>query len=316
MEDARLYPLVAVVGPTGAGKSEVALKLAVQFGGEVVNCDSLQIYRQLDIGTAKLTLEERQGVPHHLLDFLNPNEVFTAGEYSRTARPVLREITQRGKLPVVAGGSGFYLRALLDGLCPGPVRDDGLRGRLERRERRRPGWLHRMLVRCDSASAASIHPADVQKLIRAVEVLLKTRRPLSSWFHEGRDPLEGFRALKLGLDPPRAALYERLDARCARMFEHGLLDEVRGAFARGFPADSKAFESHGYRQAVQFLAGELSPGEALSQAKRNTRRYAKRQWTWFRKDKEIRWLCGFGDDPAIQDAALAAVAEFVSPRPR
>jgi tRNA dimethylallyltransferase len=265
----------------------------------------------LDIGTAKLLPGERQDVPHHLLDILNPDQVFTAGEYARAARPVLREIVGRGRLPVVAGGTGFYLRALLDGLFPGPTRDEALRGRLARREARRPGWLHRTLARFDPPSAARIHPGDVQKLVRAVEVLLATHRPLSAWFADRRDALEGFRVLKLGLDPPRTALYQRLDERCARMFDAGLVEEVRGILALGYPKRSKALEAHGYRQAVQVIAGDLTLAEAIYHACRNTRRYAKRQWTWFRRDPEVRWLRGFGGDAEVQECALAAVGEFL-----
>lgn len=304
-------PLVAVIGPTGSGKSELALNIAAELDGEIVNCDSLQIYRYLDIGTAKVLPHERRGIPHHLLDLLNPDEVFAAGEYARVARPLLREIAARGRLPVVAGGAGFYLRALIDGLFPGPTRSDKLRRRLARRERNRPGWLHGLLARYDPPSAERIHATDVQKLIRAAEVLLETKRPLSSWFAEPRDALEGFRVLKIGLDPPRTALYERLDARCARMFEGGLLDEVRRVMEMGFPPDSKALQSHGYRQAVQVIEGTLDLKKALYLAQRDTRRYAKRQWTWFRRDQEVRWLRGFGDDPEVLEGALKEVRGFV-----
>jgi tRNA dimethylallyltransferase len=314
MTEVPLVALVAVVGPTGAGKSELALRIAEDFGGEVVNCDSLQLYRHLDIGTAKLLPDERRGVPHHLLDILNPDQVFTAGEYARLARPVLASVAARGHLPVVVGGTGFYLRALLEGLFPGPSRDETLRGRLARREARHPGWMHRLLVRFDPASAARIHPGDIHKLTRAAEVLLATRRPLSAWFADGRDALAGFRVLKLGLDPPRTLLYERLDDRCARMFDRGLVEEVRGILELGYPATSKALEAHGYRQAVQAIAGELEIPEALLHARRNTRRYAKRQWTWFRRDPQVRWLPGFGDDARVRECALAAVAEFLTRR--
>ncbi len=218
--------LIAVVGPTGSGKSELALRLAEECRGEIVNCDSLQLYRYLDIGTAKVPPSGRRGIPHHLLDVLDPDQVFTAGEYARAARQVLGEIAGRERLPIVVGGTGFYLRALLEGLFPGPRRDERLRARLTLREQRHPGWLHLVLTRFDPASAAKIHASDVQKAVRAVEVLLLTRRPLSSWFGERRDPLEGFRVLKLGLDPPRQALYDRLDARSERMFAGGLIEEI------------------------------------------------------------------------------------------
>jgi tRNA dimethylallyltransferase len=310
-EERTARPLVAVVGPTGSGKSALALRLALEFGGEIVNCDSLQLYRYLDIGTAKPPREERAAAPHHLFDLLDPDRVFTAGEYARAARPLIGEIADRGRLPIVAGGTGFYLRALLEGLFPSPPRSDRLRGRLASREARHPGWLHRTLARFDPASAARIHAADVQKLVRAVEVLLSTREPLTAWFERGRDAFSGFRALKLGLDPPRAALYERLDARLDAMFAGGLLDEVRTVLSLGFPASSKALEAHGYKQAVQMLRAELGPAEAIALAKRNTRRYAKRQWTWFRRDPEVRWLGGFGEDPSVQEAAHRNVIAFL-----
>jgi tRNA dimethylallyltransferase len=303
-------PLVAVVGPTGSGKSELALGIATELDGEIVNCDSLQVYRYLDIGTAKLLPDERRGIPHHLLDILNPDQVFAAGEYARTARPVLRDIAGRGRLPVIAGGTGFYLRALLEGLFPGPARSETLRRRLARREANHAGWLHRLLARYDPPSAARIHATDVQKLIRAAEVLIATKRPLSSWFAEPRDALAGFRVLKIGIDPPRAALYERLDMRCALMFEGGLVDEVRRVLEMGYPPDSKALQSHGYRQAVQIIQGTLDPAEALYYARRDTRRYAKRQWTWFRRDPEVHWLRGFGEDPELLKEALREFNDF------
>ncbi len=302
---------MAVVGPTGAGKSELALRIAQEFGGEIVNCDSLQIYRHLDIGTAKLRPEERRGIPHHLMDVAEPDEVFSAGEYARRARQLLREIAARGRLPVVCGGTGFYLRALLEGLFPGPQRDEALRQRLAAREARRPGLLYRLLRRLDPASAARIHPSDRHKLIRAVEVCLLLRRPLSEAFALGRDRLEGFRVLKIGLDPPREALYQRLNERCRKMFEAGLVDETRRILELGYAPDVKPLGSHGYRQAVQMLRGELTYEQALYYAQRDTRRYAKRQWTWFRREPDIVWFRGFGDDPAVQEEALGRVRQFL-----
>ncbi len=302
---------MAVLGPTGSGKSALALRLAEEFGGEIVNCDSLQVYRYLDIGTAKPAQAERRCIPHHLYDLVDPDQVFTAGEYARVAREALREIAGRARLPVIAGGTGFYLRALLEGLFGGPERDERLRARLARREAHSPGWLHRFLEAADPAAAARIHARDVQKLVRAAEVVLLTRRPLTESFARGRDRLEGFRTLKLGLDPPRAALYARLDARCERMFASGLLDEVRAVLARGFPPSSKALEAHGYRQAVQVLSGEIGLAEALSSAQRNTRRYAKRQWTWFRREAGAVWLRGFGDEPRIGACAAERMREFL-----
>ena len=221
--------MVAVAGPTGSGKSDLALLLAEKFDGEIVNCDSLQVYRHFDIGTAKLPLAERRGIPHHLIDILNPDQLFTAGEYARLARTTIAEISARGRLPIVAGGTGFYLRALLEGLFEGPVRDQPLRDRLSAREARRPGSLHRLLRRLDSAAAGKIHANDIPKVTRALEICLLTRQPVSRLFQRGRDALRGYRTLKLGLLPDREALNPRLDARCAWMFEHGLVEEAQRA---------------------------------------------------------------------------------------
>ncbi len=308
MQQSRKPLLLVIAGPTGSGKSGLAVSIAREFGGEVVNCDSLQLYRYMDVGTAKATPEERQGVPHHLLDILDPDQVFTAGEYARVARPVIAGIADRGNLPIVAGGTGFYIRSLLEGLFPGPQRDERLREQLARRETRHAGWLYSLLQRHDPTSAGRIHATDVQKRIRAAEVLLVTRRPISSWFEEKTPHLEGYRILKLGLDPPRPELYARLDSRCERMFASGLLEEVQRIFALGFPAESKALEAHGYRQAVQVLKGEMNREEALRLAKRNTRHYAKRQWTWFRRDPEIIWLPGFGDEEIVEKSAKQHVS--------
>jgi tRNA dimethylallyltransferase len=302
--------LVAVAGPTGSGKSALALAIAEKFGGEVVNCDSLQVYRYFNIGTAKLPPEERRGIPHHLIDIADPDELFTAGEYVRLARAVIADISRRGGLPVVAGGTGFYLRALLDGLFEGPARDQTLRDRLTLREARRPGSLHRLLRRFDRESAARIHANDIPKVTRALEVCLVTRRPVSEMYREGRDALRGYGTLKIGLWPDRDALYRNLDARCAAMFESGLVEEVTRILAMGYAATCKPFESHGYKQALQLLNGELTAKEALFYAQRNTRNYAKRQMTWFRKETRMVWLKGFGDEAEPQ--ALERVREFLT----
>jgi tRNA dimethylallyltransferase len=310
--DATSLPLVAVVGPTGSGKSDLALDIAQHFDGEIINCDSLQVYRHFDIGTAKLPPDERRGVPHHLIDILNPDELFTAGEYARAARECLAEISQRSRLPILAGGTGFYLRALLDGLFEGPSRDQSLRDRLALREARRAGSLHRLLTRFDAATARKIHPHDVPKVTRALEVCLLTRRPVSELFLEGRDALGGYRTLKLGLLPDRDALYERLDQRCAAMFANGLVEEVRHILELGYSAELKPFESHGYRQALQSIRGELNLREAVFYAQRNTRQYAKRQLTWFRREAGLVWLKGFVDTPGIREQALELVKKFLA----
>lgn len=310
--DVRRHPLVAVAGPTGSGKSDLALAIAEEFNGEIVNCDSLQVYRYFDIGTAKLPEAERRGIPHHLMDIVNPDELFTAGEYARLARETIAAITARGRLPIVAGGTGFYLRALLDGLFEGPSRDQALRDRLAAREKRRPGSLHRVLTRLDAEAASKIHRNDVPKVTRALEVCLVTRRPVSHLFREGRDALLGYRTLKLGLFPDRDTLYDRLNDRCARMFEGGLLEEVRHILSLGYAETCKPFESHGYKQALQFLREELNLREAIFYAQRNTRNYAKRQVTWFRREQGLEWLKNFGDDAEVRQQALTRVAMFVT----
>ena len=304
--------MVAVAGPTGSGKSDLALLIAEEFNGEIVNCDSLQVYRHFDIGTAKLPVSERRGIPHHLIDVVDPDQLFTAGEYARMARAAIAGIAARGRLPVIAGGTGFYLRALLDGLFEGPSRDQTLRDRLAARESRRPGSLHQLLTRFDSEAARKIHPNDVPKVTRALEVCLLVRRPVSDLFREGRHGLRGYRTLKLGLLPDREALYARLDRRCAAMFESGLVDEVRRILALGFAPTSKPFESHGYKQALQLIHGELNPREALFYAQRNTRQYAKRQLTWFRRETGLVWLKGFGETEEIREAARERMAGFQS----
>ena len=304
-------PLIAIVGPTGCGKSDLALRICEELGGEVVNCDSLQIYRYFDIGTAKTPLAERRGIPHHMLDIVNPDETFTAGDYARIVRPLLASISPSA-LPVVTGGTGFYLRALLDGLFPAPSRSEEVRARLAAREGRRPGSLHRLLRRFDKAASSAIHANDTPKLIRALEVYLLTRQPITAWYAQGRDALTGFCALKIGLAPPRAALYERLNTRCRRMFDEGLLGEVKRILDMGWPESAKPFESHGYRQVLQTLRGEMTLEQALLEAQRNTRRYAKRQITWFRKEHGVEWLAGFGDEPDIQRAAIDRIRQCVN----
>lgn len=304
--------VIAILGPTGSGKSDLALRVAGEFAGEVVNCDSLQIYRFFDIGTAKVPADQRRGIPHHLIDILDPDQLFTAGEYTRMARGALAEISARHRLPVVAGGTGFYLRALLDGLFPGPSRDQALRDRLAERDRRRPGSIHRLLGRFDPQAAQRIHPNDLPKLMRALEVRLLTRRPVTEIYQEGRDELRGYETLKIGLSPPREQLYIRLDQRTEQMFQTGLIEEMRGILARGFAASAKPFESHGYRQAIQLLNGELNLAQAVFYAQRNTRRYAKRQMTWFRQEPGIDWFAGFGDDPRIQQVIIDRVRGFLN----
>jgi tRNA dimethylallyltransferase len=305
-------PLPIVLGPTGSGKSELALQIAESVGGEIVNCDSLQIYRGFDIGTAKLPLAARRGVPHHLIDIADPAELFTAGDYSLAARNVVREIAARNRVPVVAGGTGFYLRALLDGLFSGPPRNDEVRSRLDRREGVRPGSLHRILSRLDPVAAARIHANDKSKIIRALEVRLIEGQPISDILTRGREPLTGFLPIKIGLNPPREALHQRLNARVIRMFDEGLLDEVRHLLATGVTRDAKPFESLGYKEALLVLEGKLTQIQAIASTQLETRQYAKRQMTWFRGDRNVHWLEGFGDESTIQAKAITILSSIQS----
>jgi tRNA dimethylallyltransferase len=285
---------VLLLGPTGSGKTALSIALGEQFGGEIVSCDSVAVYRGMDMGTAKPSSEERARLPHHLIDVAEPNEPFTAGEYSRQARAALREIAARGRLPIVTGGTGLYLRALTEGLFTGPARQEKLRARLARsRERHGEGWLHRLLARLDPASAARIHANDTPKLIRAIEVCLAAHKPLSEVL--ARDPLTGFRLLRIGLNPPRQALYDRLNRRAAAMFAAGLVEETRGLLARYGPV--KALDSLGYRQALTVLDSEESLPHAVAAAQQGHRNYAKRQLTWFRREPEVHWIESFGDEP-------------------
>jgi len=306
------HPLVVVLGPTASGKTALSLALAERFAGEIVNCDSVAIYRELVIGTAKPSAPERARAPHHMLDLVAPEAPFTAGDYARLARQVLGEIAARGRLPIVAGGSGLYLRALLEGLFAGPLRSEQLRDRLRRRAREKsPGYLHRVLARLDRGAAQLIHPNDTPKLVRAIEVCLLANRPMSQLWLAGRQPLSGFRILRLGLNPERSLLYARINQRARQMFAAGLIDETRGLLQRySGPDCPMVLNSLGYRQAAQFLDSELTLEEAIAAAQQGHRNYAKRQMTWFRREPDVCWLAGFGDDPLIQQECLARVATF------
>src|SRR5580704_4486153 len=299
-------PLVAVVGPTASGKSTLGVWLAEQFGGEVLACDSTQLYRGFDIGTAKPGIAERRSIAHHLIDSLTPSEAATAGGYRERALVVLEDLRQRGRLPILTVGTGLYLRALLEGLAEVPQRSEELRERLRASaEEHGPGYLHRLLARLDPETSGKIAAADEQKLIRAIEVCVLTRRPVSEVHRSGRTPLEGWRSLKIGLMPPREALYERIHARTEAMLARGWMDEVRRLMDSGLPENAKPFDFIGYRELREVLRGEKDLDEARAAIQQGTRRYAKRQLTWFRKDSGVHWLPGFGDDPQIQREAAA-----------
>ncbi len=299
--------LVVITGPTASGKTALALALAERYGGEIVNCDSVAVYREFEIGTAKPTAAERARAPHHLLDIVDPAELMTAGEYARRARQVLQEIATRQRMPIIAGGTGLYLRALLDGLADGPQRSEPLRERLRATAQKRGiEWLHRMLRRLDQAAAGRIHPNDVPKVIRALEVSITARQPMTAVWQRGREPLRGFQILRLGLEPERNALYTRINQRAEEMFAAGLIEETARLFEQ-YGQAARPLQATGYKQVMQFLQGETNRKTALWAAAQAHRNYAKRQLTWFRRDPGVHWLRGFGDEPMVQAEAVACV---------
>ena len=305
-------PLVALLGPTASGKSTLAVWLAEHCDGEVVACDSTQLYRGFDIGTAKPTAEERRGVPHHLLDVLEVGEWTTAGAYRERAATVLEDLAKRGKLPIFTVGTGLYLRALVEGLAEVPERSEELRLRLRSSAAEHPaGYLHRMLRRLDRVSAEKIEPTDQQKLIRAIEVCLLAKKPLSELHQSPRKHLQGWRVLKIGLLPERERLYERLRMRTDSMLERGWMEEVRGWIELGLSEPSKPYDFIGYRELRAVLEGKGKLAEARLAILQATRRYAKRQFTWFRREPGVLWLAGFGEETLIQEQALQRVKAFV-----
>lgn len=300
-----------MVGPTASGKSGLAVRLAARFGGEVVSFDSVQVYRHFDIGTAKIPLAERQGIPHHLLDHVEPGHAYSAGEFARDARAVLGRLLARDRMPVLAGGTGLYLEALVRGLFRGPQRDPALRERLQRRVEGKPeGYLWRILTRLDAEAARAIHRNDTPKLIRAIEVSLLGGRPMTQQWRVAGAQLQSHHLITLGLDPPRETLYQRIDRRAAQMFAGGLVGEVQGLLERGIPRAAPPFGSLGYAQCLQYLDGGCSLDDAVESTARHTRRYAKRQLTWFRnRTPGVRWWRGFGN---TDSAAGWAESEFVA----
>ena len=300
-----LARLIVILGPTASGKSALGIRLAEQLGGEIVVCDSTQVYRHFDIGTAKVPLAEQHGIPHHLVDLVEPQEIFTAGEYRKRALIVLEQICRRGKVPILTAGTGLYLRALLEGLDDAPVRSEELRDRLRRKaELRGPAHLHRILARLDPPTAARIAPRDTQKVIRAIEIRLLAGKPVGEIHRSGRTGLVGYQVKKIGLLPPRAALYARIHSRVEAMLAAGWIEEVRQLIGSGIPADAKPFQFIGYAQLRAHLEAGLGREEARKQIQQATRHFAKRQITWFRKEPGVHWLSGFGDAPETAAAAL------------
>jgi tRNA dimethylallyltransferase len=300
--------LVVVLGPTASGKSALGILLAKKLDAEILVCDSTQVYRHFDIGTAKVPVADQRGIPHHLVDLVEPSEVFTAGDYRRHAVEVLEDLARRRKLPILTAGTGLYLRALLEGLADAPTRSEELRGRLrESVSVHGPQHLHRMLNRLDPQAAAGISARDTQKVIRALEIRLLAGKPVAEVHRGGRSPLEGYRVMKIGLLPPRDALYEKIHARVRAMISAGWLDEVRRLIAQGVPADVKPFQFIGYSELREHLEGRIPLDDAIDQIQRATRRFAKRQITWFRKEPGVTWLSSFGDDPVALRASLELI---------
>jgi tRNA dimethylallyltransferase len=300
--------LVVLLGPTASGKTALSLQVAERWQGEIVSCDSLAVYREFEIGTAKPSREERRRVPHHMLDIAGSEETITAGDYSRLARQAIGEIAGRGHLPIVVGGSGLYLRALLEGLFSGPPRSEALRARLrERAAERGADYLHKLLRRLDPAAAQAIHANDVPKVVRALEVGIRARAPMTGLWQKGRDPLAGFNILRVGLNPDRDALYQRINHRAREMFSSGLLEEARTLAAR-YGASAWPLNSLGYKQAMQHLQGDISLEQAIAAAQQGHRNYAKRQMTWFRREPNVHWIAGFGPDPAVQKEVEALIS--------
>jgi tRNA dimethylallyltransferase len=309
-------PIVAILGPTASGKSALGVALAKRFGGEILACDSTQVYRGFDIGTAKPTLEERHGVAHHLLDLVEPSELFTAGEYRRRAEIVLADLRARERLPILTVGTGLYLRALLDGLADAPERSAELRARLEARAASRgAGYLHKVLARLDPEAARRIAARDRQKVVRAIEICVLAGKTVTEVHRAGRDPLVGFAPIRIGLAPPRAALYARIAQRTEEMLARGWVDEVAELMRRGISAQSKPFEFIGYRALREHLEGRGSLAQATGAIVQATRRYAKRQLTWFRREPDVTWLAGFGDEIETADAAERLIMACLAPPP-
>lgn len=305
-------PLLVVAGPTASGKSALAVALAREFSGEIVACDSTQLYRGVNIGTAKPSLEERGGVAHHLIDVLDPSEAATAGGYRDMALAALADLRAREKLPILVVGTGLYMRALLEGLADLPLRSEELRERLRTSAEKHGGaHLHSVLRRMDGEAAGKIAATDEQKLIRAIEVCVLTRKPISEVHRAGRKPLVGWRVVKIGLMPPRELLYQRIEARTEAMLESGWLAEVRGLLAAGVTENAKIFDFIGYREMLAVARGKMKIEDARAAIQQATRNYAKRQMTWFRKDAGIKWFVGAGDDVAIQGEIRNWVGENV-----
>jgi tRNA dimethylallyltransferase len=300
---------IAIVGPTASGKSTLGIEVALRLGGEIINCDSVQVYQGIEIATAKVPLAERRGVPHHLIDFVSPNINYTAGDWAREAVPVIEDVQRRGRVPILVGGTGLYLRAFRNPFFVSPQTDEDLRRRLnELRERRGSEHLHAVLRRLDPASARELYPRDWPRVQRAIEVRLQTGEAMSGKKGLRPEPPESARQLRLVvLNPARPALYERINVRTEQHFAAGLVAEVKSLLAAGVPAASNALGAHGYRRVVEYLEGKRDLESAIEQTKLDVRHYAKRQLTWFRREPGAEWFAGFGEDEKLQQAVFSAL---------
>ena len=303
-------PVIAIVGPTASGKSTLGIEVALQLNGEIINCDSVQVYKEIQIATAKVPLDERKGVPHHLIDFVSPDVNYTAGEWAREAAQKIEKIESRGHVPLLVGGTGFYVRALRQPLFLSPPTDDSLRRRLSRiRQKHGPEYLHRLLKRIDPNSAQQLYPRDWPRVQRAIEVYFQTGKSIVDQQPDRPEPHESSRRLRiLALNPPRAELYQRINERTEAHFRAGLVDEVRDLLARGFSPVSNALGAHGYRRVVEYLQGLRDLDSAIEQTKLDVRHYAKRQLTWFRHEAGVEWFDGFGEENDILRSVLETLA--------
>ncbi|HZP47399.1 MAG TPA: tRNA (adenosine(37)-N6)-dimethylallyltransferase MiaA [Vicinamibacterales bacterium] len=303
--------LLAVLGPTATGKSALGLALAERYGGEIVNCDSTAVYRGFDIGTDKVMPADRRGIPHHLIDIVDPTAEYTAAQFARDAAAAVRDIHARGRMPIVVGGTGFYFRALTRGLFPGPAADSALRARLAAvAQRRDVTFLHRMLKRVDAASARRIQPRDLKRIVRALEVYCLTGRPLTEHFADTTAPLPGVPVIAVALRLPADRIAERVARRVDEQFARGLLDEVRALLARGVPETARPFGGLVYRQVLEHLHGVRGEAETRALIAQENRRYARRQLIWFRKEPTLTWFDGPGDAAST----IAAVTRFIDER--
>lgn len=305
-QDARARSIIAIVGPTASGKSELGIEVALRLGGEIINCDSVQVYQEIQIATAKVPIEERRGILHHLIDFVPPSINFTAADFARAATKAIEEIEGRGNIAMLVGGTGFYLRALRQPFFPSPATDDQLRARLTAiRERRGPEHLHVILRKFDPEESAKLSARDWPRVQRAIEFYLQTGERISGQRPMREQPPEFADRIKVfALSPPREDLYARINTRTESHFANGLVEEVRSLLDQGVPAKSNALGAHGYRRVVEHLRGDRDLESALEQTKRDVRHYAKRQLTWFRREPGVQWLHGFGDDPQTQEELL------------